>query len=56
MSLQKTKSITLGSIVAERHHNSTGSQPVAIAHLELHIIVFQIFFIFWAAGLSSKGK
>jgi hypothetical protein len=27
MSLQKTKSNTLGSIAAERHHNSTGNRP-----------------------------
>jgi hypothetical protein len=27
MSLQKTKLNTLGSITAERHHNSIGSQP-----------------------------
>jgi hypothetical protein len=37
MSLQKTKSNTLGNIAAERQHNSIGSQPVAIAHLEHHI-------------------
>jgi hypothetical protein len=54
MSLQRTKSNTLKSIAAERHHNSTGSQPVAIARLELHIIVLQIFFIFWVAGENSK--
>jgi hypothetical protein len=56
MSLQKSKSNTLGSIAAERHHNFTGSQPVAIARLELDIVVLQIFFSFWAAGLSSRGK
>jgi hypothetical protein len=27
---------------------------VVIAHLELHIVVLQIFFIFWEAGLSSR--
>jgi hypothetical protein len=51
MSLQRTKSNTLGSIAAERHHNSTDSQPVAIARLELHIIVLQIF---WVAGENNK--
>jgi hypothetical protein len=56
MSLQKTKSSTLGSIAAERHHNSTGNRPVAIAHLELHIVVLQIFFSFWAVDLYGKGK
>jgi hypothetical protein len=54
MSLQRTKSNTLGSIAAERHHNSTGSQPVTIARLELYIIVLQIFFIFCAAGENNK--
>jgi hypothetical protein len=37
---------TLGNIVAERHHNSTGSRPVVIACLELLIKVLQIFFSF----------
>jgi hypothetical protein len=46
MSLQKTKSNTLGSIAAERHHNSTGNRPRANAHLEHHIEVLQIFFSF----------
>jgi hypothetical protein len=32
---------TLGSITAERHHNSIGNRPVATAHLELHIVVLQ---------------
>jgi hypothetical protein len=44
--LQKTKSNTLESIAAERHHNSIGSRLVAIAHLEHHIDVLQIFFSF----------
>jgi hypothetical protein len=39
MSLQKTKSNTLGSIAGERHHNSTGNRPGAIARLEHHIKV-----------------
>jgi hypothetical protein len=44
--LQKTKSKTLRSIAAERHHNSTCNQSVAIARLEHHIIVLQTFFNF----------
>jgi hypothetical protein len=56
MSLPKTKSNTLESIVAESHHNSTGNRPGVIARLELHIEESQIFFSFWAAGLSSMGK
>jgi hypothetical protein len=56
MSLQKTKSNTLRSIIVERDYNSTASQPMAIARLELYIVVLQIFFIFWAAGLSNRGK
>jgi hypothetical protein len=46
MSLQKTMSNTLKSIAAERHHNSTGNRPEAIACLEHHIEVLQIFFNF----------
>jgi hypothetical protein len=46
MSLQKTKLNTLGSIVAERHHNSTDNRPGVIARLEQHIDVLQIFFNF----------
>jgi hypothetical protein len=46
MSLQKTKSNTFESIVVDRHHNFTSNQPVAIAHLELHINVLQFFFGF----------
>jgi hypothetical protein len=46
MSLQKTKSNTLGSITAEQHNNSTGNRSGAIAHLEHHIEVIQIFFNF----------
>jgi hypothetical protein len=41
MSLQKTKSNTLRSITVERHHNSTGNRPVAIARLEHHIDVLR---------------
>jgi hypothetical protein len=37
MSLQKTKSNTLRSVAAERHHNSTGNRPGVISHLEHHI-------------------
>jgi hypothetical protein len=39
MSLQKTKSNTLRSIVVERHHNSTDNRSGAIARLEHHIEV-----------------
>jgi hypothetical protein len=56
MSLQKTKSNTLESIAAERLHKSTDNRPGVIAHLELLIEESQIFFSFWAAGLSSMGK
>jgi hypothetical protein len=56
MSLQKTKSNTLESIEAKRHHNSTDNRPGVIARLELLIEESQIFFSFWAAGLSSMGK
>jgi hypothetical protein len=41
MSVQKTKSNTLRSIVAERDHNSIGNRPGAIAHLEHHFEVLQ---------------
>jgi hypothetical protein len=54
--LHKTKSKTLKDIAAERLHNSTGNQPGVIACLELLIEESQIFFSFWAAGLSSMGK
>jgi hypothetical protein len=50
MSLQKTKSNTLESIVVERHHNSTGNWPGSITRLEHPITVLQVFFNFWAAG------
>jgi hypothetical protein len=56
MSLQKTKSNTLGTIAVERHQNSTGNRVGAIVHLEHHIEVLQIFFSFWVAGLYSRGK
>jgi hypothetical protein len=39
ISLQKTKSNTLGSTVTERHHNSTGNRSEVIAHIEHHIEV-----------------
>jgi hypothetical protein len=41
MSLQKTKSNTLRSIASERHHNTIGYRPGAIALLEHHIEVLQ---------------
>jgi hypothetical protein len=44
--LQKTKSNNLESIAAERHHNTTGNQPGAIASLEHYIEVVQILFSF----------
>jgi hypothetical protein len=56
MSLQKTKSNTLGSIAAESLHNCIGNRPGVIAHLELLIEESKISFSFWAAGLSSIGK
>jgi hypothetical protein len=56
MSLQTTKENTLGSIAAERRHNSTDNRPGAITRLEHHIEVLQIFFSFWAAGLYGRGK
>jgi hypothetical protein len=51
MSLQMTKSNTLESITAEKHHNSTGNRPGVIARLELLIKESKISFSFWAAGL-----
>jgi hypothetical protein len=39
MALQKAKLNTLGSIVVERLHNSTGNQPGVIPHLEHQIEV-----------------
>jgi hypothetical protein len=54
--LHKTKLKTLKDIATERLHNSTGNWPGAIARLELPIEESQIFFSFWAAGLSSMGK
>jgi hypothetical protein len=56
MSLQKAKLNTLRNIAVERHHNSTGNRPGAIARLEHHIELLQIFFSFWAAGLYSRGN
>jgi hypothetical protein len=49
------KSKTLEDIAVEWLHNSTGNQPGVIARLEL-IKESQIFFSFWAAGLSSMVK
>jgi hypothetical protein len=46
ISLQKTKSNTLGSTAAVRHYNSIGNRPGVIAHLEHYIEVLQIFFSF----------
>jgi hypothetical protein len=43
--LQKTKSITLETLV-ERHHNSTGNRSGVIARLEHFTEVLQIFFSF----------
>jgi hypothetical protein len=56
MSLQKTKSNTLGSITAERLHNYIGNRPGVIARLEFLLEESKISFSFWAAGLSSMGK
>jgi hypothetical protein len=44
--LQNTKLITLEDTAVEQHHNSIGNQLVAIARLEHHIEVLQVFFIF----------
>jgi hypothetical protein len=44
--LQKTKSNTFDKIVAERHHNSIGNRPGAIARLVLLITESKIFFRF----------
>jgi hypothetical protein len=54
--LHKTKSKTLKDIAAKWLHNSTGNRPRVIARLELLIEESQIFFSFWAVGLSSMGK
>jgi hypothetical protein len=54
--LQKTKANTREDAAAERLHNSTGNRPGVIAHLELLTEESQIFFSFWAAGLSSMEK
>jgi hypothetical protein len=51
-----TKSSTLGSIVVEWHHNSTGNWPGEIDRLEHHIEVLQIFFSFLAVGLYNRRK
>jgi hypothetical protein len=44
--LQKTKSSTLDSIAAERHHNSTGNRLGVIARIELLIKESKISFSF----------
>jgi hypothetical protein len=54
--LQKTKSNTLDKVAVEWLHNSIGIRPGVIARLELLIEESQIFFSFWAEGLSSMGK
>jgi hypothetical protein len=54
--LQKTKSNTLDKIAVERHHNSTGNRLGVIARLELITEESQVFFSFWAVGLSSMEK
>jgi hypothetical protein len=54
--LHKTKSKNLKDIVAEWLHNSIGNRPGVITHLELLIEKSQIFFSFWAAGLSNMRK
>jgi hypothetical protein len=54
--LQKTKANTHEDTAVERLHNSTGNRPGVIARQELLIEESQIFFSFWAAGLSSMEK
>jgi hypothetical protein len=54
--LQKIKSNTLDKIAAEQHHDFTGNWPGVIVRLELLTEESQIFFSFWAAGLSSMVK
>jgi hypothetical protein len=56
MSLQKTKSNTLGSLVAKRYHNSTGNRPVAIARLELHIEELQCLLQLLSSRFEWQGK
>jgi hypothetical protein len=56
MSLHKTKLNTLRSIAVERHHNSIGNRPGAIARLEHHIEELWNIFSFWAAGLCGRGR
>jgi hypothetical protein len=46
MSYKRLNSITIEDTATERHHNTIGNRTVAIAHLEHHIIVLQIFFSF----------
>jgi hypothetical protein len=56
MSLQKTKSNTLGSIAAERHHNTTGNQSGAIARLEHHIEVLMVGYTYGWYSTSVGNK
>jgi hypothetical protein len=54
--LHKIKLNTLKDTAAAKLQNSTGNWPGAIARLEFLIKESQIFFTFWAAGLSSMKK
>jgi hypothetical protein len=56
MSLQKTKSNTLGSIAVERHHNSTGNRPGVIARLKYHIEVLQSLLHLLSCRFEWQGK
>ena len=56
MSLEKSKSNTLRSIAAERHHNSTGNQSGAIARLEHHIEVVQSLLQLLSSRFEWQGK
>jgi hypothetical protein len=51
-----TKSNTLGSIAAERHHNSIGNRPGAIARLEHHIEVLQSLLQLLSSRFEWHGK
>jgi hypothetical protein len=54
--LQKTKANTLEDTAVEQHHNFIGNRLGVITRLELLIKESQIFFGFWAIGLSTMGK
>jgi hypothetical protein len=56
MPLQKTKSNTLRSIAAERHHNTTGNRPRAVARLEHHFKVLQSLLQFLSSRFEWQGK